>query len=140
MPYSTGDAFYLQPGGDYGRVGSYGAWWEQAYIKTVGYDTLAPRSDRRVKKDIVYSVPDIIDRLKPVTYRYDFEDESDQLRYGLIAQDVLEVDDNLPVIFDDCGTGEFPRLGIKYVEIVPLLIDKCQKLQKQIDEVKGESS
>ena len=140
MPYSTGDAFYLQPGGDYGRVGSYGAWWEQAYIKTVGYDTLAPRSDRRVKKDIVYSVPDIIDRLKPVTYRYDFEDESDQLRYGLIAQDVLEVDDNLPVIFDDCGTGEFPRLGIKYVEIVPLLIDKCQKLQKQIDELKGESS
>lgn len=140
MPYSTGDAFYLQPGGDYGRVGSYGAWWEQAYIKTIGYDTLAPRSDRRVKKDIVYSVPDIIDRLKPVTYRYDFEDESDQLRYGLIAQDVLEVDDNLPVIFDDCGTGEFPRLGVKYVEIVPLLIDKCQKLQKQIDELKGESS
>ena len=153
---SNGTEFFLQPrASDYagtvqhGNLGSaggyqnsnYSTWWKNYYGKIGLYtDSWQKYSDRRGKKEIEYSVPDIVDDLKPVTYRMKEDTEENQLHYGFIAQDVLWFDDNIVKIIDDQNPDIEPRLSLDYVEIIPLLVDKCQKLQKQIDEMKGESS
>ena len=153
---SNGTEFFLQPrASDYtgsvqhGNLGSaggyqnsnYSTWWKNYYGKAGLYtDSWTKYSDRRGKKEIEYTVPDIIDELKPVTYRLVHETEENQLHYGFIAQDVLWFDDNIVKIIDDQNPDIEPRLSLDYIEVVPLLVDKCHKLQKQIDELKGESS
>lgn len=110
------------------------------------YSYFANQSDRRVKCDINYeNIPDIIDQIRPVTFVFSERDDN-KTHIGLIAQDVEQVlKDNA---MDDYGIvykfkDEFDEAGIwykrdsyaiRYNEFVPLLIDKCQKQQKQIDE------
>ena len=108
----------------------------------------------RIKKDIDYDgVPDVIDDFRVCSFVYK-NDENERVRYGLIAQDVLTVDQNL-VNFDcdETGCAKPPKqegeepvysedaevfFTLHYTDIIPMLIQKCQKLQKQINELKGE--
>ena len=108
------------------------------YFHTLTKDDAAvSTSDRRLKKNIVYSVPDIIDDLRPCSFNYNEDAEDAVPRYGFIAQDVLQCDQNLVEAIDDSGPDQDPDeplyLGLKYESIIPLLVDKCQKLQQQID-------
>ena len=107
-------------------------------------------SDRRLKQNIEHTVPDIIDQLKPATFEY--KKTPGVKRYGFIAQEVKEVIPEL-VYQDDTSNwrpeeirevyekGESwkytdPVYTLNYNDIIALLVDKCQSLQKQINELR----
>jgi len=64
--------------------------------------------------------------LRPVTFHLK-NDPQGALQYGLIAEEVNEVDPNL-VIRDQSGSIE----GVRYDELAPMLLNEVQQLQKQL--------
>lgn len=85
-------------------------------------------SDKRFKKDISYDLDgDLIDDLKPVIYKFKDTDED---RFGFIAQDVQEVVPNL-VKLDTEGK----RLYLHYNDIIAILTAKVQKQSKKIQDL-----
>lgn len=103
-------------------------------------------SDRNLKRDINDIDIDIIDKLKPVQYVLK-NDDSDTIHYGFIAQDVEQVLLSLNeskqktgiVHYDeDESTKAHKNYSLAYDEIIPLLVKKCQELQREIDILKGE--
>ena len=103
-------------------------------------------SDREVKTDINYdNLPDIIDHIRPVTFKYTDRDD-DKTHVGVIAQDLVEMLNELNINdygfvykfkdgYDEDGIWyKRDSYTVDYKEFTPLLIDKCQKLQKQNNE------
>ena len=96
-------------------------------------------SDRNYKEDIEPLNLDILDGLEPVSYRLKGHREK---HYGLIAQDVERALEDAGEDTEDLGILTFARTdggrhdyALRYGEFIPLLIDKCQRQQKQIDEL-----
>ena len=103
-------------------------------------------SDRNLKHNIKDINIDVIDRLRPVQYNL-INDESDTTHYGFIAQDVEQAllesgvtGDKMGIIHYDENyeTQERTNYALSYDEIIPLLVKKCQELQREIDRLKGE--
>lgn len=103
-------------------------------------------SDRNLKRDINDIDIDIIDKLKPVQYVLK-NDDSDTIHYGFIAQDVEQVllssneskqKTGIVHYDEDESTKEHKNYSLAYDEIIPLLVKKCQELQREIDILKGE--
>jgi len=83
-------------------------------------------SDRRLKQNISYDVdPDIVDKLKPVSFEYK---NTNKTKYGFIAQDVQKV---IPEIVNQMPNSEY--LGLDYNDFSALLVAKVQKQQGIID-------
>lgn len=148
-PHTSGDTIYFQRGtsANEAQIGSYSSnfttgktWWTHGWFQNVGTQSggVVSLSDRRSKKDIKYNIinGDLIDALKPARFKM-IGDTNDRYHFGLIAQDVLDV---YPDLVGSWGDGEDQRYNLSYEAFIPFLISKCQKLQKQIDELKGESS
>lgn len=103
-------------------------------------------SDRNLERDINDIDIDIIDKLKPVQYVLK-NDDSDTIHYGFIAQDVEQVllssneskqKTGIVHYDEDESTKEHKNYSLAYDEIIPLLVKKCQELQREIDILKGE--
>lgn len=103
-------------------------------------------SDRNLKRNINDIDIDIIDKLKPVQYVLK-NDDSDTIHYGFIAQDVEQVllqskgtEQKTGIVHydEDMETKEKANYSLAYDEIIPLLVKKCQELQREIDILKGE--
>lgn len=103
-------------------------------------------SDRNLKRNIDDIGIDIIDKLKPVQYVFK-NDDSDTIHYGFIAQDVEQVllssnaskqKTGIVHYDEDESTKEHKNYSLAYDEIIPLLVKKCQELQREIDILKGE--
>lgn len=103
-------------------------------------------SDRNLKRDINDIDIDIIDKLKPVQYVLK-NDDSDTIHYGFIAQDVEQVllssneskqKTGIVHYDEDESTKDHKNYSLAYDEIIPLLVKKCQELQREIDILKGE--
>ena len=103
-------------------------------------------SDRNLKRNIDDICIDIIDKLKPVQYVLK-NDDSDTIHYGFIAQDVEQVllssneskqKTGIVHYDEDESTKEHKNYSLAYDEIIPLLVKKCQELQREIDILKGE--
>lgn len=103
-------------------------------------------SDRNLKRNIDDIGIDIIDKLKPVQYVLK-NDDSDTIHYGFIAQDVEQVllssneskqKTGIVHYDEDESTKEHKNYSLAYYEIIPLLVKKCQELQREIDILKGE--
>ena len=103
-------------------------------------------SDRNLKRNIDDIGIDIIDKLKPVQYVLK-NDDSDTIHYGFIAQDVEQVllssneskqKTGIVHYDEDESTKEHKNYSLAYDEIIPLLVKKCQELQREIDILKGE--
>jgi hypothetical protein len=58
-------------------------------------------------------------------------DDTNKPQVGLIAQDVQKV---LPEVIDTNGDG---HLGVRYAEVIPLLVAAIQELKAEIDTLKG---
>jgi Chaperone of endosialidase/Collagen triple helix repeat (20 copies) len=90
-------------------------------------------SSRRYKEQIedMGNRSDTIMRLRPVTFRYKprYNGGSDDLQFGLIAEEVAEVDPAL-VLY---GTDGKPQT-VRYQYIAPLLLNEVQHQQKTIAE------
>jgi hypothetical protein len=85
-------------------------------------------SSRRFKKDIesIGARSHELLRLRPVTFRYKSGD--DGLQYGLIAEEVAEVDPSL-VLFGPDGRPQ----TVRYHFLAPLLLNELQEQQRVID-------
>jgi len=115
-----------------------------AYIKIAWTVT----SDARDKTSIE-SVPhglSFVKQLNPVSYRWKTSREDDtphgNKRYGFLAQDILQLEGDNPVIIDN----ETPE-HLKYQgeSLVPVLVNaikelsaKCDALQAEVNQLKGQ--
>lgn len=107
------------------------------------YTTTNPNvsSDRNVKRDIQEDLPDIVEQLRPVRYKRQGGPET--IHYGFVAQDVeaaleaagVDTSDLGLVTFDTDQDGTRRNYALSYSEFIPLLVDKLQRQQKQIDEL-----
>lgn len=122
------------------NIGRFDCAWEAHFTSTPQVD-----SDRNLKRDISDIDIDIIDDLKPVQYRLKNED-SGTIHYGFIAQDVEQVllqskeaEQKTGIVHydEDMETKEKTNYSLAYDEIIPLLVKKCQELQREIDILKG---
>ena len=98
-------------------------------------------SDRRLKtnvEDLDYGLSDI-EKLRTVAYNWK-EDPNGQVKLGLIAQEVLEVIPEVVNVGDDANQ----TLGVRYSNLIPVLIKAIQEQQKIIvqlmADVNGEKS
>jgi hypothetical protein len=73
-------------------------------------------------------------KLKPCQFTYK-TDSTNHTHYGFIAQEVAEQMPNLVLKKNILDQGEV--LTVNYLEIIPLLVDKIQRMQKEIDELKN---
>jgi len=91
-------------------------------------------SDQRLKKDIaeLSSGLDIITALRPVSYRY--IDRDNQTNIGLIAQEVEKVIPSITSNLSRSAEDGTPLKGIKYQELIPVLIKAMQEQQEIIEQ------
>ena len=123
-----------------GNNGRFDCAWEAHFATAPIID-----SDRNLKHNIKDINIDVVDKLRPVQYNL-INDDSDTTHYGFIAQDVEQaflesgVSDKIGIVHYDenCKTQERINYALSYDEIIPLLVKKCQELQREIDRLKGE--
>lgn len=102
------------------------------FVNTKTGQLVTQSSSKESKTNIkdVSSMSDLLHKLKPVSFN--FKDVVDGVtHYGLLAEDVLQVIPDLVNI-----NSENKPSGIKYTEIIALLINEVQKLKKDIDDLK----
>ncbi len=92
-------------------------------------------SSRKYKKDIDSIGLDNpliknFNKLNPVSFKYKKNDK--ELFYGLIAEELNEIDDT-PIVFEKDGKD---CRGIDYNELIPILIKKIQLQQKEINQLR----
>ena len=123
-----------------GNNGRFDCAWEAHFATAPITD-----SDRNLKHNIKDISIDVVDKLRPVQYNL-INDDSGTTHYGFIAQDVEQaflesgVSDKIGIVHYDenCKTQERINYALSYDEIIPLLVKKCQELQREIDRLKGE--
>lgn len=123
------------------NIGRFDCAWEAHFATTP-----ITVSDRNLKHNIEDINIDIIDKLRPVQYNL-INDASDTTHYGFVAQDVEQAlidsgagNDKMGLVYydEDNETKERTNYALSYDEIIPLLVKKCQELQREIDILKGE--
>ncbi len=91
-------------------------------------------SDIALKKDVQKLDDNMIGKvmqLNPVTYRWKEDSEDENLKYGLIAQE-------LEKIFPDMVFGKEGEKTISYDSLIPVLIKSIQEQQQEIEQLKKE--
>jgi|GEM_PF-5637023 len=114
------------------NVGSTSQRWNTIYATNGTINT----SDVRAKKNIqgiTYGLDDIM-KLRPVQYHWNAEASSEEQHLGVIAQEILTV---LPEVVN-VPTDEDELLGVKYADIVPVLIKAIQELKEENDGLRAE--
>lgn len=105
---------------------------EATFDNNLSVASLSNTSDERKKESIETITNEtanhIIDNIKPVKFIFK-EDKSKQTHYGVIAQQVQQI---APELITTSSDG---FLSMNYIELIPLLINKVQQQQKQIDEL-----
>jgi hypothetical protein len=110
-------------------------------------------SDERLKQDIrpLTLGLDLIEKLEPK--KFAFKDNPGTIEYGLIAQEVLkvieelEIEDNTNLVFEDDSehsllrlpAGESgPVLGVEYMKLIPVLLNAVKELQSRVETLEKE--
>ncbi len=98
-------------------------------------------SDERLKTDITKVTKETVDQLMNLEVKeFLYKDETNKNKhYGFIAQNVEKVLPNLveeKQIKSNKEVYEPAYKTVNYLEIIPLLVQKIQDLQEQIDELK----
>jgi hypothetical protein len=97
---------------------------------TTAYNTT---SDARIKKNIV-DAPDagaLIDAIK--VRSWDFKVDDMHWRYGMVAQELLEVAPEAVTVPED----EEMMMGVDYAKLVPMLIKEVQSLRARVAQLEG---
>ena len=108
-------------------LGESGARWTEVWA----VDGTINTSDRRAKKNIDssnYGLQDVL-QLNPVMYNWKKENDNDAKTIGLIAQEILDVIPEVVRVPDN----EEDLMGVKYSELIPVLIKAIQEQQTIID-------
>jgi hypothetical protein len=114
-------------------------WTTGANNLTVDTTTTCLASDGRLKKNV-----DPLDvglnevmKLKPVSYELKSDPTHIGRQVGLIAQDVIKVDPRLASVYQS-GPDEGTPSGVRYEQMVALLVKAIQEQQQEIDQLKRE--
>ena len=101
---------------------------------TTGNTSWTANSDERLK-NITDNITNAVDNLMTLrTVKFEWKkDKSNKINLGLIAQDVIKVFPEVVDINDD----EDKTLGVKYSELIPVLVKAIQEQQAQIEELKA---
>jgi hypothetical protein len=87
-----------------------------------------------VLKENIYDLTDAqcdhITDLMPKQYTY-IGDESQKVRYGVIAQDI-------EVFFPELVSNNTGNKSVNYLELIPIMIVKMKKMQQEIDRLSQE--
>jgi len=105
---------------------------------------LAMASDIRLKKNIDtsnYGMNEIM-QLKPKSYHYINEKDNGTKHLGLMVQDVSKIMPELiiPLTTEQLlpfGEIDETRYGLKYQELIPVLINAIKELKIEVDELKN---
>jgi len=92
-------------------------------------------SDERLKQDIEDHEPvmSALSRVKVRRFRFIDGGDDGPLRRGVIAQEMLGVYPDMVREPDKDG-----MMGVRYSQLVPVLVKAAQELQEQIDELRGD--
>jgi len=93
-------------------------------------------SDARLKTNIQSIQSEETDKLmnlRPAKFNF-VNDKSGHIHYGFIAQEFAQEYPELISIKPDNKVNDLK--AINYLEIIPLLVDKIQSMQKEIDDLK----
>jgi hypothetical protein len=99
-------------------------------------------SDSRLKKDIIKmtdneDIKDNILKLNPVSFRYNY-DTDHKIHFGFITQ---EVEDVFPQLVTETQTDllEDKTQVLNTMEMIPILVNKIQKMSEEITEIQKEN-
>lgn len=104
-------------------LGSSGKRWNEVWATNGTIQT----SDRRLKKDITslhYGLKEVLE-LNPIQYHWNKETDEERMHLGLIAQELVQ---SIPEVVNEEGK----YLGVKYAELVPVLIQAIKEQQEII--------
>jgi hypothetical protein len=127
-----------------GTLGTPTNKWNAIYC-TSGTINTSDRNEKKNIKDIpILTAKNIVMGLKPVTYKFK-KNESDRTHYGLIAQDVEELINQLnidskdfaPLVKTENEDGS-TSYGLRYEEFIAPIIKTIQSQQYEIDKLKRE--
>jgi hypothetical protein len=112
------------------QVNGTGVWGAGAYVNG---------SDSRLKNNILEIGPalDLVNKLKPVTYKYNEDYSKDQsIQSGFIAQDLQDIFKDESYVEGLVIQG--PKyLSVAYQNLIPILVKAIQEQQVQIEELKA---
>jgi hypothetical protein len=111
--------------------------------------SMAMASDNRLKKNVKnmnYGLKELI-QLQPKSYNYVYEQDSISNHLGVMAQDLQQIMPELVVEIDPRKTESFRNTlpenirdeilyGVKYQELVPVLINAIKELKEEVDTLK----
>ncbi len=105
---------------------------------------LLAASDVRLKKNIDvshYGMNEVL-QLEPKSYHYINQDNKGTRHIGLMVQDVAKIMPELVVPLSQRQSAEFSTsdetmYGLKYQELIPVLINAIKELKGQVDELKA---
>ena len=108
-----------------------------SYIK-VDWTITSDKRDKTEFKEIPHGL-DFVSKLKPTSFKFrkdrDSEETQGQEKYGFIAQDILEIEGDNPVIIDNLDED---HLGYTESNLVPVLVKAIQELKAEVDKLKQE--
>ena len=114
-------------------------WTTSTGLLNVDATTTCLLSDGRLKMNIepLNAGLDEVMKLKPVSYELKPEANPTHLgrQVGLIAQDVIQVDPRLAATYGS-GPNEGTPSGVRYEQMVALLVKAVQEQQREIDQLK----
>jgi Chaperone of endosialidase len=134
--FMSGSSFYANPSYN-ADLGSTSYMWYRIY-STYAYFTYNPviGSDSKIKSNIkdLTTVKDKIKLLRPVTYNLksditelQIDKTNNGLQYGFIAEELQSV---FPEMVTTWGNN---LLGIRYTELIPVLVQAIKDQQTEID-------
>jgi hypothetical protein len=124
------------------------AYWIYKKINGIKFITTATKDDVFLPKDLVVAgsitspsdlalkqnvydltneLCDHITDITPKQYTY-IDDESQKVRYGVIAQDIEQ-------FFPELVSSSTGHKTVNYLELIPIMIVKMKKMQQEIDKL-----
>jgi len=108
-----------------------------AYIK-VSWTVTSDKRDKTDFGDVPHGL-DFVSKLKPTSYKFkkdrDSKETQGSKRYGFLAQEVLELEGENPVIIDNTNED---KLSYTESNLVPVLVKAIQELKAEVDKLKQE--
>ncbi len=124
---SASGAFYS--GNNTVDLGNSSHLWKKIYCAS----NVIATSDRNLKKNInpiQYGLSQVL-KMKPVTFNWKAEIEKEQKHIGFIAQEINAI---IPEVVDISKTDKgIDQYGIKYSDLIPVLVKAIQEQQAIID-------
>jgi hypothetical protein len=108
-----------------------------AYVQ-VAWTIVSDARDKAAFAPVPHGL-DFVNSLKPTEYQFKEngrDGEADGIkRYGFLAQDVLELEGDNPVIVD---TEDLDKLKLKESNLIPVLVNAIQELTAEVQTLKAQ--